>query len=412
MKQTRVYQSMVPTRMKALNVSFYCLGLALALLSCGAVAYTKDTHITDGGLYVKPSLEVSVVDDDNIYKEQKNGTSSSIITVIPVINLKVDDGINHFSIDARAEKGIYEASSADDYIDGLFGFNAHLEPNDTHRIDINLKAEWSTEARGSGLTERNHEEIDEPITYGKNILSAKYEYGALQTKGRLAFKVTFYEKEYTNFETLTRRSNYDSLLLGSTFFYSTRANTDVFIEINAETIGYDYNKSGELNRDSDVYTALLGMQWKASSIVHGFIKLGGQAKEFVDDGREDFTGFSWNIGGVWRPLTYSKFTLSTSQTTKDPDIDGDYVLETKYKLDWKHNWTSYFSSSVSAYQFTDDYSGIDRVDDTNGYKLKFNYDFTDNIAITLFGLWERNTSTDTIFEYDKNVVGASLTLTL
>ena len=37
------------------------------------------------------------------------------------------------------------------------------------------------------------------ITYGKNILSAKYEYGALQTKGRLAFNVTFYEKEYTNF---------------------------------------------------------------------------------------------------------------------------------------------------------------------------------------------------------------------
>ncbi|QUM89232.1 outer membrane beta-barrel protein [Moritella sp. 36] len=402
--------------MKAFKDNYYCLGLGLGLglvlLSGGAVAYTQDTYITDGGLFVKPSLEVSIVEDDNIYKQQNNGTSSSIITVIPMINLKLDDGINYFSLDAKAEKGIYEASSADNYMDGLLGFNVHLEPSDTHRLDINLKAEWLAEPRGSGLTELNYELTNEPITYGKKTLSAKYEYGALQTKGRLAFNAKFYEKEYSNFETITRRSNHDSLLLGSIFFYSTRAHTDVFIEINAETIGYDYNKPGDLNRDSDVYTALLGMQWKASSVVHGFIKLGGQAKEFDDKGRKDFTGFSWNIGGVWRPLTYSKITLSTSQTTKDPDVDGDYVLETKYKLDWKHNWTSYFYSSVGVYKFTDDYSGISRVDDTDGYKIKFNYDFTDNIAITLFGLWDRNTSTNTIFEYDKNVVGASLTLTL
>jgi len=410
MNNTRIYQPTRRAKMKAFKGHYYCLGLVL--LSGGAVAYTQDTYITDGGLFVKPSLEVSIVDDDNIYKQQENGTRSAIITVIPMINLKIDDGINYFSLDARVEKGIYEASSADNYMDGLLGFNVHLEPSDSHRVDINVKAQWLAERRGGGLTELNYESTDKPITYSKNMLSAKYEYGALQTKGRLAFNAKFYEKAYTNFKTLTRRSNYDSLLLGSTFFYSTRAHTDAFIEINAETIGYDYNISGDLSRDSDVYTALLGMQWKASPILHGFIKLGGQAKEFDDEGREDFTGFSWNIGGAWRPLTYSKITLSTSQTTKDPDVDGDYVLETKYKLDWKHNWTSYFYSSFAIYKFTDDYSGIYRVDDTNGYKLKFNYDFTDNIAITLFGLWDRNTSTNTIFEYDKNVVGASLTLTL
>lgn len=109
--------------MKAFKDNYYCLGLSLVLLSGGAVAYTQDTYITDGGLFVKPSLEVSIADDDNIYKQQKNGKSSSIITVIPMINLKLDDGINYFSLDAKAEKGIYKASSADNYMDGLLGFN-------------------------------------------------------------------------------------------------------------------------------------------------------------------------------------------------------------------------------------------------------------------------------------------------
>ena len=89
--------------MKAFKGHYYCLGLVL--LSGGAVAYTQDTYITDGGLFVKPSLEVSIVDDDNIYKQQENGTRSAIINVIPMKNLKIEDGINYFSLDARDEKG-------------------------------------------------------------------------------------------------------------------------------------------------------------------------------------------------------------------------------------------------------------------------------------------------------------------
>jgi len=161
-----------------------------------------------------------------------------------------------------------------------------------------------------------------------------------------------------------------------------------------------------------VYTALFGMQWEASSILHGFGKIGVQAKEFDDGGREDFTGFSWNIGGVWRPLTYSKLTFSTSQATKDPDVEGDYVLETKFKVDWRHNWTTYYYTSFGIYKYKDDHSGASRVDDTYGFSAKFNYELTQNVAIAVFGEWDKNQSTKTEFEYDKNVVGVSFTFTL
>jgi hypothetical protein len=396
--------------MKAYKVNVYWF--SFALLSDGVFAYIPDTHITDGGLFIKPSLEIGVAHDDNIYNQQRAGTSSGIMTLMPAINFKMDDGVNYYSLDMNAEKGTYEASGEDDYTDGELGLKAHLEPNDTHRVDASVKGEWLTESRGTGKSEGNFDRTDEPIKYGKNTFAASYEYGALQTKGRLAFDLIFYEKEYRNFDDITRRSNYDSILLGSTFYYATRANTDAFIEINAEKIGYDYNAPGELIRDSDVYTAFVGMQWEASAIVHGFVKIGGQAKEFDDAGREDFTGFSWNVGGVWRPLTYSKLTFSTSQATDDPDVDGDYVLETKYNIDWKHDWTSYYYSSVGIYKYKDDYSGISRVDDIYGLTLKFNYDVTQNIAVAVFGEWDRNQSTEAVFEYDKNVVGLSFTFTL
>lgn len=391
-------------------VKYNACWFGLVLIS-GNVLAQKDAYITEGGLFVKPSLEVGVANDDNIYNQESGETSSAILTVIPALTLKTDDGINTFSLDMKAEQGIYEENSNDNYTEGLLGLSAHLEPNDTHRFDFGVKGQWLTERRGSGITENNFELTDEPIEYSKNTVFIGYEYGALQTKGRIAFDLTFYGKEYSNFEAITRRSNYDSLAAGTTFFYSTRASTDAFVELKAETISYDYQQPGEFVRDSDVYTLFVGMQWKASSLINGFIKLGAQAKEFDDQRREDFTGFSWNIGGEWRPLTYSRLTLSTSQSTKDPDIAGDYILETKYKLDFKHYWASYFYTLIGIYKYKDDYSGIVRVDDTYGYKLKFNYDLTENIAIGVYGEADRNSSTNLIYEYDKNIVGASFTLT-
>ena len=396
--------------MRVFTVKLYWF--SLAFLSDGVFAYIPDTYITDGGLFVKPSLEIGVVYDDNIYNEQRSGTSSVIMAVMPSVNFKMDDGINYYSLDIKAEKGIYETSDSDNYTDVELGINAHIEPNDTHRIDLSVKGEWLTESRGTGKTEADFEKTNEPILYGKNTLAAAYEYGAKQTKGRLVFDLQYFEKEYRNFDEITRRSNYDSLFLGSTFYYSTRAHTDTVVEVNVQKIGYDYNAPDEFNRDSDVYTVLLGMQWEASSILHGFIKIGAQAKEFTDSRRDDFTGFSWNIGGMWRPLTYSQVTFSTSQATKDPDGKGDYVLETKFQADWRHHWATYYYTSFGVYKYKDDYSGISRVDDTYGFTLKLNYDLTQNFAIAVFGEWDKNQSTKTEFEYDKNVVGVSLTFTL
>lgn len=391
---------------------YFCFLSCLMFVSEAAFAYTADTYITESGLFIKPQLILGIEQDDNIYNEQGNTTSSSIVTIIPSLNLKIDDGINYYSLDARVENGAYQENDADDYVDGNLALNAHLEPSDTHRFDFLIKGEWLTESRGSGLTEGAHNTTAEPLTYFKDTFLTTYEYGALETKGRIAFDLKYYEKEYRNFKELTRTSNYDSLLLGSTFYYSTNAHTDAFIEVSAETINYNYAAQYAIKRDSDVYTGLVGMQWDASSILHGFVKLGVQAKEFSDNRREDFSGFSWRVGAVWRPLTYSKVTFSTSQATKDPDIDGDYILATKYKVDWKHKWSTFITSSLSAYKLKDDYSGVSRIDDINEYKFKLNYDLTERFAIAVFVSRETNDSTDATIVYNKNIVGANLIFSL
>lgn len=390
-----------------------CLISSVILYNHGALALEPADYITDGGLHITPLLKVGANYDDNIFSETNGKTSSGIIIIEPSVTFKLDDGINIHSLAFSLTDGTYLSSSDDNYLDGFIFLKTHMEPNDTHRFDFSVKGDWVTEPRGTGLSEGQGDTLfSEPVTYLQETVAGTYEYGAKSTKGRIALDAEFNIKDYRNFEGFTDVSDYDSLLLGATFFYSTNANTDLFIELTGETIRYDFTKPNAIKRDSDVYTGLVGARWDASSLITGFAKLGAQQKEFTDSRRDDFSGFSWDIGIEWRPLSYSKVDLSTSRATKDPDINGDYIIDRKIKIGWKHYWNSLISTEVRFTNKKEEYSGFDREDDINELWLAYNYDFRRWATISFFAKALESDSTQANIVYDKNVIGTQLTFSL
>ncbi len=394
-------------------VANFCLLAGWIGFNNCALALEPADYITDGGLHITPLLKIGASYDDNIYNESNGSSSSGIITIEPEITFKLDDGINIHSLQFSLTDGTYLSSSDDNYLDGYVMFKTHMEPNDTHRFDFSVKGDWVTEPRGTGLSEgQGDTQFSEPVTYQQETIAGTYEYGAKSTRGRIALDAEFNIKDYRNFEDITRVSDYDSLLLGGTFFYSTNASTDLFIELTGETIRYDFAKPNAIKRDSDVYTGLVGARWDASSIVSGFVKFGAQQKEFTDSRREDFSGFSWNIGLEWKPLSYSKVDLSTSRETKDPDINGDYIIDRKIRIGWQHYWNSLISTEIRFTNRKEEYSGFDREDDINEVKLAYNYDFMRWASISFFAKATESDSTQANIVYDKNVIGTLLTFSL
>ncbi|GGI98721.1 hypothetical protein GCM10007978_40660 [Shewanella hanedai] len=395
------------------------LSRAVTAALCGlsfsgaALAIEPAGHTTESGVVITPLLDTGLKYDDNIFSQSNNETSSSIYTLAPSVNFLLDDGVNQYQLDAAFESGTYLDSSDDNYLTGNLAASTHLEASSSSRFDVSLMANWDSEERGTGLSEGTGDSITEPLTFVEQTVAATYEYGAMSSSARVAFDAKYYNKDYTNYAEITEFNNYDSLYLGSTFFYTTNASTDAFIELSRDAIRYDKLKTNTVSRDSDDYFALAGVTWEATALTSGSVKLGYQHKAFTSSGREDFSGLSWNAEVTWQPLTYSSFMLTTSRMARDPNTEGDYIDATLYGVNWTHDWSEMVSTNLGANYTQEDYKGnTNRQDETFSLNASVDVELRRWLGVSLYvSMTDKDSNRDNI-AYDKSIIGVNFTASL
>ena len=220
----------------------------------------------------------------------------------------------------------------------------------------------------------------------------------------------YYNKNYTNFTEVTDRTDFRSFnqsTLGSTFFYTTNASTDAFVEIKAGPIKYDVSET--ISRDSDMFSALVGVKWEATALTSGSFKIGQEQKDFSDAAREDFKGVSWEGNVDWKPLTYTTLTLETSRAAKDPDVQGDYISESVYAANWQHEWNEKVTSTLNFSYVREEYTGAERLDKSNNLYADVSYQFRRWLDVAFYIEYTDQDSTRDDIVYDKNVVGLDFT---
>lgn len=388
-------------------VSTALLGLTF---SGAALAIEPATYTTNSGIVITPTLNSGLAYDDNIFSQPSNKAGSSIFTLAPSVNFLLDDGINQYQFDAAFESGTFIDSSDDNYLSSNLGGSAHLEPNSSSRIDTSLTANWGVEPRGTGITEGAGDNVDEPLAYAEQTLAATYEYGAMSSNARVAFDGKYYNKNYSNFATLTDSRNFDSMFLGSTFFYTTNSGTDAFVELNRDAIRYDVSEA--ISRDSNDYHALVGVKWQATALTSGSVKLGYQRKEFTSSARADFDGISWDAAVNWQPLTYSTVMLTTSRRARDPNVEGDYISESLYGVNWLHQWSDLISTGMGANFTKENYGGVSRKDDTLMLNASIDFSLRRWLDASFYvSVTDKDSTRDNIL-FDKSLVGLNFTVSM
>jgi len=221
---------------------------------------------------------------------------------------------------------------------------------------------------------------------------------------------SYYNKNYTNFDAITQFRNFNKSTVGSTFYYSTNSNTDAFLELKGGSTKYDLSEN--VSRDSDDFTAYVGVEWEATALTSGSFKIGQEEKDFSDAGREDFKGVSWEGNINWQPLTYTTLSLTTSRSTKNPDVQGDYIKESIYGANWTHEWNEKVTSTLNYSYRHEDYSGFERVDKNNNYYADVIYQFKRWADISLYMEYTDKDSTNENIVYDKTIIGLDFTFSL
>ncbi|MEZ8186318.1 outer membrane beta-barrel protein [Shewanella sp. 5S214] len=395
-----------------------CIATVVAAIVIANPALAADDKAgvirTESGIDFTPGLNGGLKYDDNITSANTSADelSSWVLTVTPAVQAQLLDGNNIYTVEAGIQYGDYFSSSDDNYLDGLLKAKSEVELNQSNRFNIEAAYIAGHEDRGTGIFEGNSGNGQaEPNTY--DILSAGgyYEYGAKTTPARARVNAKYLSKEYSNFEFITQYRNYADTTLGATFYYDTQAATSIFIDFQNVNTAYDVvDPTGD--RDSTTNTAKVGVEWQATASTEGSIGIGYQRKGFDNDVREDFSGLSWDAKMTWTPLTYSAFELSTGRTSRDPNGLGDFIRGTSYGVQWHHEWSELFTSSVGFKQVNDDYTGVEREDKSKVYQFGLNYNVTRwltlNTGVDIFEI----DSTDNQYAYDRNIYFIKAEMTL
>jgi hypothetical protein len=371
------------------------------------------SFITKDGAQITPTLTTGISSNDNFFSTPNDEESRLIWTISPNVDALIEDGVNYYNLNVSTRTKLHNKDSADNFTQVNFKLSTHNEFSSKHRLDTSATLDNLYEPRGSGLTEGLGAVVDELVEYDAHNINARYEYGAQSSKAQVAFVGGFFNKKYQNFRAISQFRNFDKTLIGVIGYYNTQSASRVFVELMRESYRYDVLQPGGISRDSTDIKILTGMEWEATAVTSGTVKFGYQKKAFESQLRDDFNGLSWEAAVNWQPLSYSTLQLSTSRAAKDPLVEGDYIKESRYGVNWSHDWSDYLGSLVSASFTNEKYTGsIGRKDETKNLRLGLNYVASNfGLVSTYVDLIDKNSTQDTI-EFDRVVVGINFTFAL
>lgn len=380
-----------------------------SLLVCGvaqaAVAEDSAAPVYRmGGVSVYPGMALVEKSDSNIFRSSATDPArrSSMITVLsPSVLLQADKAASTFSLAYNADIGRYSKSTADNYVDQ--NFLASAEMGMTTRTSLILKPAYSLGHDDRGTT--FGAATAEPNKYRSSGVSGSFIYGAEEARGRIALDAGYTDRQYRNNRVVTIA--YDKTLrdVGGTFYYSVAPKTSLLIQAKDTRIAYK-DAASVLSGNERRY--LVGATWEATAQTSGTVKVGQLRKKF-DSGLPAFSGASWEADVLWSPREYARVNLLTSRQPSESTLAGSsFVLVSNTGADIAYDLNERITLHVNGSQVKEDFRGSVRVDSTNNYGVKAEYNLRSWLVAAAEYSDSKKTSSVAGNDYKRNIFMLSL----
>ncbi|MAK90456.1 MAG: hypothetical protein CMI13_04360 [Oleibacter sp.] len=387
--------------------------LALVIMSGSANALEPQGISLGSGVTLLPTAQLSVENDDNIYKQSSDTTSSTITRFKPAVMLAADLGATQLQANIAADMGQYSEDDDDNYSDLRTSVVGQSELNARNEITYGATYNQDHDDRGSGTVEGSAATtVSEPDEYDETTFELAYTYGADTALFNIGVYGQSYNKEYQNNRFITSDRDHDKTMLGARLGVRVSNATRAIAEVRNSDISYDNDSA--IAADGSVTSYLVGASWDITGKTTGEVKVGLSDRKFDDSDKNSRDTFTWEASVTYSPVSYSVFTLTTMQTANETTGVGDYIDSDYTALNWKHEFSAFISLvadlSLANDEYVDDPAGRD--DTTIGYGVKGVYTFTKNAAVSLGYDGSNRDSDVSDFDYDKNVVSLALNVAL
>lgn len=403
----------------AMGVIYALPSIALepAPVELGGFQMIPTLSITTGHDSNPFSASDSDVNEDGVVGPEEAADSMLVSTISPKLQFLAQNKDNVYSVDLGITRGIFHDSTGDNYTDWNIGANALLVLDSRNKLDLGVEYLEGHEDRGAGSTQGISGFIVGPTEYDDTTLDGKYTFGADSAKMRVELTADYLKKYFDRNgpvgDTIAARDREDTSF-GARALYAVSADTDITAEIKNTDIDYNNDNLRSDTLDGSELEYFIGLEWQATGKTSGFAKAGYTDKEFESTARDaDADGFfSWGVGVVWEPRTYSQVTVETSRGAEETPSIGQYIETAVYGVTWTHGWSEQLSSDLSYNLRQEDYVGSLQDDDTDAFSAGLTYAFDRWMDIGLAWEYTDKTSTVDSLDYDRNKIILSVDLSL
>lgn len=365
-----------------------CVSFAFAVLTSASPAQEAPGPEGDPseGTALRTALEVGVDYTDNFFYAPDGFTESgSGLLVRPEIALTRKIPRFTFTAAADAEAGWYDFSGdADDYVDYAVRVGGDWESAARHRFEFNTSLQDGHDPFGTARTENSVLENRDIDTWRETHTEARYLAGLPSDRINFEFKVSAFNREYTNNEEFTQFLSYEGTKGSLTTFVNLTPKTAVFALVAAQRTYFEDIALGAFDRGATTLRYLVGARWAATAKTSGDFRVGYVDRDPRDASRENFQRFDWLAEFVWAPRAVRKFLLQTGRAAQESYLNTVDFIDNRYgTLIWVEQWTPRLRTQGAVRYMESTFVGTARQDELLGYSLSSEYAMTP--FLTLLG---------------------------
>ena len=390
--------------------------VAAAAFCSGAYAVEPEGIRAGSGVTLLPTVDLTISDDNNIYSQDADTTSSLVTRFKPGLGIKADLGATELTALYRVEMGQYNEDDNDDYTDQLFSVGARSELNARHELAFAAKLNQAHDARGAGTVEGSAAlTVEDPDEFDETSADINYIYGSDTSFLNLDTYAGYYKKEYQNNEQFgTADRNHDKTKIGALLSLNVSSATKALLEVRSTDIAYDEDSAIAKGREGNELKILAGASWDVTGKTTGSVKVGSAARSFDDSDVDSNTRLSWEASVVYAPRTYSTLTLLSSQNSNETNGAGSYIASDYTAFGWTHTFSPFVSAmldvSLAKDTYVDDAAG--RHDEILGYGVTGIFSPTKIIDVKAsYKMTNRDSNIDGL-DYDRDIISLGFALAI
>lgn len=360
-----------------------------------------------GSFRAFPKLDVSVMRDSNIYKEQTGESDDTIVNLKPSLSLRSDWNRHALRFDAALDDAKFQSAGANDYTTYDLRLRGKADISKAANAKIELRHKTGAEARGGDDVGAD---ATAPVDTVTQTIGLDLEY----KPNRLGVRVGASQDDYDyddNRTTAGGTTNNDD---------RDRKDTEAYIRLGYDIQdGYeayaiytgnerDYNDARDdagVNRDSDGYNAQAGLSVELTKLLRADMSAGYMSQNYTAATLKDVSGWSADANIRWSmtPLTTVRGTVSRSigETTTG---GVSATLATNYGVGLDHEFMRNLTLKADAKFSNSDYVGDttnNREDDKTTYSIGLDYKLNRNFFAGAKAAYEKRDSNVNTNDYDR-----------